>query len=162
MIIIRIKKRRRVFKSHTASLPFQSPSFNMMPSCVSFRDQMVKPDTRRIGYKGWTELFTYINNMAAKDAIRETMDSFEPHLKDGLPIAKELYRRGVISKHAVDMNDAAQFASIPSYTHNHNAFFSSAARALDDTFDNWYQLLDILRAYPELHQCIDAMEQKYS
>lgn len=134
---------------------------NMIPSCVTFRDQEVSTDYRKVAYKDWTELRTYIHNMAARDAIRQTMDDFEEPLQDGLPIAKELYRRGALSKHSVDMCDAAQFASIPSYTHNHNSFFSSMPRSLDDTFENWYHLLDILRRYPELDSCTDELESKY-
>ena len=90
------------------------------------------------------------------------MDDFEPVLTDGLKIAKELFRRGVIHKSSVDNCDPAQFADIPDFTINKNSFFSSMFRAIDNNFRYWYVLLEVLRMYPECREETDKMEAFYS
>ena len=133
----------------------------MLPSCVSFRDQELAGDFRRVRYNGWTELETYIHNVAAKDAIRQTMDSFEDYVPDGLSMAKELYRRGVISRHSVDMADGAQFADIPSYKHRETSFFTSMYRAIDNSFQNWFYFIEMLRSYPNVNERTDYLIKTY-
>ena len=133
----------------------------MLPSCVTFRDQHTLADERRVPYKNWSDLETYIHLAAAKDAIRQRMDKFEPYLKDGLPIAKQLYGYGAMSRHSVDMCDGAQFANIRSYVHYNNSFFGSMHRALDNSFEYWHILLKILQGYPELAEPIEMLMERY-
>ena len=132
-----------------------------VPSCVSFRDQEVLMDKRKLPYGNWTRLETYCHNLAAKHAMREYMDKFEKVLIDGLKIAKELFRRGALFKNSVDNCDPAQFADIPDFYHHKNSFFSSMFRSIDNSFRYWYVLLDVLRMYPECRDMTDQMEQFY-
>ena len=119
-------------------------------------------DTRKAPYGNWSRLETYCHLIAAKKAMRTAMDDFENVLIDGLKIAKELYRRGVIHKSSVDNCDPAQFADIPDFTLNKNSFFSCMFRTLDNNFKYWFVFLDVLRMYPECREATDAMEELYS
>ena len=133
-----------------------------VPSCVTFRDQHVLMDVGKSRYGNWTRLETFCHILAAKKALRVSMDGFEDILTDGLKIAKELYRRGVIHRSSVDNCDPAQFADIPDFTMNKNSFFSPMFRAIDNSFKCWFVLLEVLRMYPECREATDRMEIVYS
>ncbi len=133
-----------------------------VPSCVSFRDQHVLMDDGKSLYGNWTKLETFCHILAAKKALRTCMDEFENVIVDGLAIAKELYRRGVIHRSSVDNCDPAQFADIPDFTMNKNSFFSPMFHAVDTSFRNWFKFMEVLRLYPECRESTDRMESVYS
>lgn len=133
-----------------------------VPSCVTFRDQEISITEGRPCFGNWSRLETFCHIIAARKAIRNTMDGFEEVLVDGLKIAKELYRRGAIYRSSVDNCDPAQFANIPEYTVNKNSFFSSMFRSIENSFKNWFVLLEVLRMYPECREKTDELEEAYS
>ncbi len=133
-----------------------------VPSCVSFRDQDYFLDMRKQRYGNWTRLETYCHLVAAKKAMRVSTDPFEEVLTDGLKIAKELYRRGIIYKSSVDNCDPAQFAEIPDFKLGKNAFFSPMYRSIDGNFEHWFMFLEVLRLFPECRAATDEMERLYS
>ena len=131
------------------------------PSSVSFRDQHHFLDDRRLPYRQWTRLQTYIHAQAARNAILDAQDKFEKIIPDPLPIAKELFSLGVIHKHTVDSCDIRLHPDIPGYPMSHCGFLISIYHAVENNFKYWQVALGALRKFSYLVEAVNDMEKDY-